>query len=176
MQLAGTTSWKMGTDEPQSLLTALYLRDAAGLRPQVDPDLPPLEPAVPFDHELPRMPSVASDQWADWWRQLLDGGGFWPDQTSPVDITVTGRSSYSVCAGEFLIDWYSRVGSRPLITPRRRRWARFIHTRSVPPPALGVFTAAEQRLRVRLACPTDPIHDPVLRHGQPPEPLRQAGN
>jgi hypothetical protein len=35
----------------------------------------------------------------------------------------------------------TRVGSRPLITPRRQRWARFIHTRSVPPPALGVFTA-----------------------------------
>lgn len=51
----------------------------------------------------------------------------------------------------------TRVGSLPLITPRRRRWARFIHTRSVPPPALGVFTAAEQRLRVRLARPTDPI-------------------
>jgi hypothetical protein len=87
MQLAGTTSWKMGTDEPQSLLTALYVRDAAGLRPQVDPDLPPLEPAVPLDHELPRMASVASDQWADWWRQLLDGGGFWPDHMSPPDMS-----------------------------------------------------------------------------------------
>ena len=28
MQLAGTTSWRMGTDEPQSLLMALYVRDA----------------------------------------------------------------------------------------------------------------------------------------------------
>jgi hypothetical protein len=51
MQLAGTTSWRMGTDEPQSLLMALYVRDASALRPQVDPDIPPVEPAVPFrDH------------------------------------------------------------------------------------------------------------------------------
>jgi hypothetical protein len=41
MQLAGTTSWKMGTDEPQSLLMALYVRDAAGMRPRIDPECPP---------------------------------------------------------------------------------------------------------------------------------------
>jgi hypothetical protein len=87
MQLAGTTSWKMGTDEPQSLLMALYVRDAAGLRPRIDPDLPPLEPAVPFDREHHPMTSVASDQWADWWRQLLEGGGFWPDHKSPPDMS-----------------------------------------------------------------------------------------
>jgi hypothetical protein len=39
MQFAGTTSWRMATDEPQSLLMALYVRDASGLRPQVDPDV-----------------------------------------------------------------------------------------------------------------------------------------
>jgi hypothetical protein len=87
MQLAGTTSWKMGTDEPQSLLMALYVRDAAGLRPRIDPDLPPLEPAVPFDHEQLPMAGIASDQWADWWRQLLDGGGFWPDHKSPTNMS-----------------------------------------------------------------------------------------
>ena len=87
MQLAGTTSWKMGADEPQSLLMALYVRDAAGLRPRIDPDLPPLEPAVPFDHEQHPMAGVASDQWADWWRQLLEGGGFWPDHKSPPDMS-----------------------------------------------------------------------------------------
>ena len=87
MQLAGTTSWKMGTDEPQSLLMALYVRDAAALRPRIDPDLPPLEPPVPLDQEQLPMTSVASDQWADWWRQLLDGGGFWPDHKSPPDMS-----------------------------------------------------------------------------------------
>jgi hypothetical protein len=49
MQLAGTTSWQIGTDEPQLLLMALYMRGASGLRSQVDPDIPPLEPPMPFD-------------------------------------------------------------------------------------------------------------------------------
>jgi hypothetical protein len=76
MQLAGTTSWRMGTDEPQSLLMALYVRDASGLRPQVHPDVPALEHEVPFRKKPSPVESLASAQWADWWQQLLDGGGF----------------------------------------------------------------------------------------------------
>jgi hypothetical protein len=64
MQQAGTASWKIGTDEPQSLLMALYVRDAAGLSPRIEPDLRPIEPAVPFDEEQPCAAAVASDQWA----------------------------------------------------------------------------------------------------------------
>jgi hypothetical protein len=86
MQLAGTTSWRMGTDEPQSLLIALYVRDASGLRPQIDPDIPPVEPSVPFDEKPSQVDSPASAQWADWWQQLLDGGGFWPEDKSPSDL------------------------------------------------------------------------------------------
>jgi hypothetical protein len=86
MQLAGTTSWRMATDEPQSLLMALYVRDASGLRPQVDPDIPSLEPAVPFREKPSAVDRVASAQWGDWWQQLLDGGGFWPDHLSPTDL------------------------------------------------------------------------------------------
>jgi hypothetical protein len=87
MQLAGTTSWRMGTDEPQSLLMALYVRDTSGLRPQVDPDIPLVEPAVPFGEKRAQVDSLASAQWADWWQQLLDGGGFWPDHKSLPDMS-----------------------------------------------------------------------------------------
>jgi hypothetical protein len=87
MQLAGTTSWRMATDEPQSLLMALYVRDASGLRPQVDPDIPSLEPGVPFREKPSAVDRVASAQWGDWWQQLLDGGGFWPDHKSPPDMS-----------------------------------------------------------------------------------------
>jgi hypothetical protein len=87
MQLAGTTSWRMGTDEPQSLLMALYVRDISGLRPQVDPDIPTVEPAVPFGEKRAQVDSLASAQWADWWQQLLDGGGLWPDHKSPPDMS-----------------------------------------------------------------------------------------
>jgi hypothetical protein len=37
---AGTTSWQMGTDKPQSLLMGLYVGDALGLRPEMDADIP----------------------------------------------------------------------------------------------------------------------------------------
>ena len=87
MQLAGTTSWKLSTDEPQSLLIALYVRDASGLHPQVDPDIPLVEPAVPFGEKPSPVDRVASAQWGDWWQQLLDGGGFWPDHKSPPDMS-----------------------------------------------------------------------------------------
>jgi hypothetical protein len=86
MQLAGRTSWRIGTDEPQLLLMALYVRDASGLRPQVDPNIPPLEPAVPLDDRAAAFTRVASVQWAGWWHQLLEGGGFWPEHKSPSDL------------------------------------------------------------------------------------------
>ncbi len=65
---------------------ALYVRDALGLRPGVDPDIPPLEPAVPFDEKPSTVNRIASAQWADWWQQLLEGGGFWPENKSPSDL------------------------------------------------------------------------------------------
>jgi hypothetical protein len=77
----------MSTDEPQSLLMALYVRDASGLRPRMDLDVPPLEPAVTVDEEPSSMQSLASAQWAEWWRELLIGGGFWPDNKSAADMS-----------------------------------------------------------------------------------------
>jgi hypothetical protein len=70
MQLASTTSWRMGTDEPQSLLMALYVHDACGLHPPVDPDIPPVEPAVPSASRRLRH-GLASAQWSDWWQRSL---------------------------------------------------------------------------------------------------------
>jgi hypothetical protein len=86
MQVAGTTSWKMSTDEPQSLLTALYVRDACGLSPRMDPELPPLEPVIAPEIQCSAQ-SNASAQWAEWWRQLLGGGGFWPDHRNPAELS-----------------------------------------------------------------------------------------
>lgn len=86
MQLAGTKSWRIGTDEPQSLLTALYVRDASGLRAQIDPEIPPLQPAVQVDEEQSPAASADSKQWAEWWLELLEGGGFWPESKDPSDM------------------------------------------------------------------------------------------
>ena len=86
MQLSGTTSWKMSADEPQSLLIALYVRDVSALSPRMDPELPPLEPAV-IGGERHSSTHTASAQWADWWRELLGGGGFWPDEKNPAHLS-----------------------------------------------------------------------------------------
>src|SRR2546427_4216599 len=86
MQLANTTSWRIGTDEPQLLLMALYVRDSSGLRSPVHPNIPPLEPAVTMGDQAAAFNRVASAQWAGWWYQLLEGGGFWPEHKSPSDL------------------------------------------------------------------------------------------
>ena len=85
MQLAGTTSWRIAIDEPQSLLIALFARDASGPRPEIESDIPSLEPPVPFI-KASSSNAIASRQWADWWQQLLEGGGFWPDDKRPPDL------------------------------------------------------------------------------------------
>jgi hypothetical protein len=84
MQLAGTTSWRIAVDEPQSLLIALFVRDASNLRPHIESGIPPLEPPVPGKAYSGN--AIASEQWGEWWRQLLEGGGFWPDDKHASDL------------------------------------------------------------------------------------------
>jgi hypothetical protein len=86
MLLAGTTSWAMSTDEPLTLLLALYVRDASGLHPYLESDIPALEPAVPPDISSSLPKGVASNQWEAWWHEILEGGGFWPEEINPHDF------------------------------------------------------------------------------------------
>lgn len=76
VELAGSSSWRIEVDEPQVLVVASFVRDAAGLRPEVDPANPPLEPAVapgPGGSEGDAA-AAASAQWAAWWPRLLERG------------------------------------------------------------------------------------------------------
>jgi hypothetical protein len=91
MQVAGTKSWAMATDEPSMLLFALHVRDASGLRPQSEPQVPELEPAVLGPVGAPPDVLTASKQWDAWWKQLLDGGGFWPEHVDPRDFGTIRR-------------------------------------------------------------------------------------
>jgi hypothetical protein len=86
MDLVETASWRITTDEPESLIQALYVRDAAGLRPQIEPAIPALEPAISSGGAGSTAGSTASVQWGGWWRQLLEGGGAWPQGKNPSDL------------------------------------------------------------------------------------------
>lgn len=73
MHLVGERRWSIQVDQPQPLLVALYVRDAAGLRPAVDPALPPADPPV-VERDFPDLNRVvAAEQWAIWWENLLYG-------------------------------------------------------------------------------------------------------
>ncbi len=72
--------WGIDLTMPQSLLLALHLRDAAGLRPPTSPllpDLPPLDPPVrplrAAGHDIAGL-DVAGQQWAAWWVRHFPGG------------------------------------------------------------------------------------------------------
>jgi len=85
MQLAGRPSWKIELDEPVVLVIALFIRDLAGLRPDTEPALPRLYPAV----ELARKVDVdlLSPQWAGWWHGLLEQGARALAANTPPDFT-----------------------------------------------------------------------------------------
>lgn len=65
--------WQASEGMPQPLMTALYLRDAAGLDVRVDTVVPPLEPAVDLDARLAMYATEqAARQWAAWWETFFD--------------------------------------------------------------------------------------------------------
>jgi hypothetical protein len=72
--------WGIDLTMPQSLLLALHLRDAAGLRPATSPllpDFPPLDPAaIPLRTAGADVAGLeaASRQWATWWARSFPGG------------------------------------------------------------------------------------------------------
>lgn len=72
--------WGIDLTMPQSLLLALHLRDAAGLRPPTSallPELPPLDPAaIPLRTAGADVAGLqaAGEQWARWWARSFPGG------------------------------------------------------------------------------------------------------
>ncbi|MER6386632.1 hypothetical protein [Streptomyces sp. NPDC001127] len=72
MRYAGSSSWQVRSGTSQQLVIGLFVRDAAGLRPRVDIEVPPLVPAVEARASLaPLAVPEASAQWARWWDREL---------------------------------------------------------------------------------------------------------
>ncbi|GAA2005335.1 hypothetical protein JL107_04865 [Nakamurella flavida] len=86
MLIAGRDRWRIRLDEPAALQIALYVRDVAGLRPEIRPEIPALDPPATVWPVWVRRPSgtsrpaptvdptSASEQWAGWWTHLLLSG------------------------------------------------------------------------------------------------------
>jgi hypothetical protein len=73
----GEPGWRATADLPFPLMQALFVRDAALLKPGpgTDPDtvIPQLDPLVPPDDRLVRLVTEAtSGRWCAWWESLLE--------------------------------------------------------------------------------------------------------
>lgn len=75
MRLAkGGSGWRIVVGDRQTMTTVLWLRDAAGMTPDLDPPIPPLEPPVAVVPELVELvdPQVTA-QWTGLWLGLWEG-------------------------------------------------------------------------------------------------------
>ncbi len=106
MFIAGTEWAKVIIAEPEALRIALYIRDVAGLVPDTDPAIPPLDPPADVWPVWFRRPvdvptsggvkllggrdvdlRIASVQWARWWRHALEIGTSAIDDLRPPAFT-----------------------------------------------------------------------------------------
>ncbi len=139
MRFAGHPSWSIAIDEPHSLLVALFARDAAGLRPTIDPAIPALAPTVPINPTLAAAAGpAASAQWARWWQRLLDADRTIPGATPPDFPELSGspdlRRILRACF-EDAIRWSSA---------RKREHVSFMTASNRPPVENDVVRTIEQ--------------------------------
>jgi len=106
MFIAGTEWAKITIAEPEALRIALYIRDVAGLVPETDPDIPPMDPPADVWPVWFRRPvevptgggvkllggrdidlRIASAQWARWWTHTLEVGTTAMDDLRPPAFT-----------------------------------------------------------------------------------------
>lgn len=110
MFIAGTEWAKITIAEPEALRIALYVRDVAGLVPDTDQAIPPLDPSADMWPVWFRRPvevptsggvkllggrdvdlRIASEQWARWWRHALEiGTGAIDDLRPPAFTALSG--------------------------------------------------------------------------------------
>jgi hypothetical protein len=66
--------WRIAVGDRQAMTIALWLRDASGMAPDLDPAIPPLDPPVPVDKALAALAGPrATAQWTGLWLGLWEG-------------------------------------------------------------------------------------------------------
>lgn len=67
-------AWRVSIGDRRAMTGALWLRDASGLAVDLDPPIPPLDPAVPLRPDLAALASrQAAAQWTGMWLGLWEG-------------------------------------------------------------------------------------------------------
>ncbi|GAA2046304.1 hypothetical protein GCM10009839_58200 [Catenulispora yoronensis] len=70
----GSGGWRIEVGDRQAMTLVLWLRDAAGMTPDLDPPIPPLEPPVAVVPELVSLVDAqATAQWTGLWLGLWEG-------------------------------------------------------------------------------------------------------
>ncbi|MFL6076531.1 MAG: hypothetical protein ACJ73S_24315 [Mycobacteriales bacterium] len=134
-------------DQPLWLVTALYLRDAAGLRPPPAPLLPRLpltEPPVPVDPALAELVRPGAElEWLAWWRRLWRAG---------VGDRPVQPPEFLELVDEPVLRALARVGWPQAVRwaeQRKREHARTV-SRAAPVESLMVrYTERDRRRRAR---------------------------
>ena len=149
MHRAGHPSWRMAVDEPHYLLIALFVRDVARLRPDADPVIPALTPAVAINQTVAATARpAASVQWAGWWTRLLDADHRTPVATPPDFPELAGSPDLREVLGSCFPDAISWSSSR------KREFVSFVTGSSRPRVETEVVRDIE-RSRGRTARPFD---------------------
>ncbi|MEZ0114617.1 hypothetical protein ABH920_008652 [Catenulispora sp. EB89] len=66
--------WRIAVGDRRTMTMALWLRDASGMAPDLDPAIPPLDPPVPVDKDLAALAGPhATAQWTGLWLGLWEG-------------------------------------------------------------------------------------------------------
>lgn len=66
-------AWSVVVDQPERLIIALHIRDAARLPARLTPPIPPLTPPVPGLAGIDEVTrSAAASQWPRWWQGVVD--------------------------------------------------------------------------------------------------------
>jgi hypothetical protein len=69
-----SAGWRIAVGDRQTLTMALWLRDASGMAPDLDPEIPPLDPPVAVDEDLAALAGPrATAQWTGLWLGLWEG-------------------------------------------------------------------------------------------------------
>jgi hypothetical protein len=148
MQVSGTASWSIRSDELCVIAQAIYVRDAAGLDTSRNPDAPPpLDPPIPVNDAWRQRFVDGAEAWNAWWSRLIRELATAPSEAAVFEDAVADATG-DVRA---LLDAVLPAAQAWARERDRARLERFMESRAVYSLAItGVLRSAERELGRRL--------------------------